>query len=251
MLAVEGQDRAGHPLQGRPGQGLHRLEVGEHGRVVDEGLGIAGQLVELAAALLDEPLVDLVLGQSEGGEGQAAGHVVAPALDREVGLDEGDACHPVGVLDRHAQGDHAAVAVADEVDRVVDAEGVEQADEVGDRVVHRVARGRTLAAAVAPQVVEDDVALAGEGVGQRVVPARQVVHDEAVQHDHGVLARAEPGHVEPHPVGDDVSHGAPPRGRRRCPAGGRASARRCARRSRARRAPRRRRRRGQPWGTGS
>ena len=58
--------------------------------------------------------------------------------------------------------------------------------------------GRALAAPVAPEVVEDDVALAGERVGERVVPARQVVHDEAVEEDQrpslATLVEVEPDH---------------------------------------------------------
>src|SRR5690606_30281073 len=92
--------------------------------------------------------------------------------------------HPLRVAVGQGQGNDPAEAVAEQVDGFVDAPVVEQGDQVVDVVGHRVAVGRHVGAAVAPEVVEVDVGGQRHRVGDGVVPARQVVDHQAVEHHH-------------------------------------------------------------------
>jgi hypothetical protein len=217
VLAVDGQHGQveGPQCPGRDGPG--GPQVLDDGGVVDERGDLVGQAVQLAAPELAQPVLHVALGQAEAGQLEVVGHLVAPALDGDVGLDERQAGDPAAVGQRGLDGHQRAVAVAQQVHGPVDAELVEQPGEVGHRLLDGVAVARALAAAVAPLVVEDDLHVLDQHRRQRQVEAGQVVDQHAVQHHH----RLAPGLPQALVVEADVAdrelrhRPRPPPGRRR------------------------------------
>ena len=103
-------------------------------------------------------------------------------------LDQQHAGHPLGIGHSEAERDRASVAVADQVHRTVDAEGVENRGEIGDRVADLVAGTRPFGQAVATQVVQDHLrAGVSHRVGQCVVEAGQVADCQPVDEYNRVL----------------------------------------------------------------
>ena len=184
VVAVDEQRRHGEPGQVVERGLLGRPEVGRERRTGDQLLAVGDQAAQAPGGLLGHEPAEL--GVLEAGDDvlEVGDHLLRPVLGVGLGLDEDQARHPLGAPGGGRHGQRAAEAVAHQVDRLGEAEGVEDADEVVDRVLQPVAGGRAVAGAVAPQVVTDDRVLPGRHRGERVIEGRDVVDDQAVEEHH-------------------------------------------------------------------
>ena len=151
----------------------------------DERPRLPGQAAELAAAGSSSHL-HVVLAEPEAGELDVARRCASPqpSTAKWASTRTRPATRS-GWARRGLDGDGAAVAVAEQVDRPVDAERVEQADQVGDGVRRACSRSAGARCGRGPRRSYRRRRMpACEHGGERVVEARQVVDDQAVEHHH-------------------------------------------------------------------
>src|SRR5262249_15591740 len=111
-----------------------------------------------------------------------------------------------GVIEREAERDQGAEAVADEIERAR-VEAIGEGFEIGRHRGEIVARARALALAVTAEIVEQNATALRERGGGGEGPRREASHEEAMEHhERRRLGLAELLDVERDPARGDQKH---------------------------------------------